>query len=235
MMHLKGPWLAGVLAAALLAAFQGAAAQSPTEINKCRAIKKPGSYIVTRNLPSGSGLKGDDCLIVRSDLVTIDLGGFVLEGNRKGSGITDKNRTRRSITVRNGTITNFETGVDLDETTEAVIRDLQVVDNDGDGIRAGKGCNISDTVASRNGGNGIYADNGNCAIEDNVANENEEDGLQLNEPGHTVSGNTANDNNKDGIQVDCESNLTGNTALENNGQNLREAGAGCRTSGNLAP
>jgi parallel beta-helix repeat protein len=236
MVHLERPWLIILLAATFLAAFQGtAAAQSPTEIKKCRSISKPGSYLVTRNLPSRSGLKGNDCLTVRGDFVTIDLGGFVLTGNRKGNAITDKGKTRHSITVRNGTITNFKIGVDLDKTTEAVIRDLQVVDNDGDGIRAGKGCNISDNVASRNGGNGIYADDGNCIVEDNLANSNDEDGLQLNEPGHTVSGNTANENDKDGIQVDCPSNLNENTARDNDGDNLNEGGAGCVKSKNLAP
>lgn len=236
MVHHERPWLTILLAATFLAAFQGtAAAQSPTEIKKCGQISKSGSYLVTRNLPSGSGLKGDDCLIVRKDFVTIDLGGFVLRGNRKGDAITDKNKVRRSITVRNGTITNFKNGVSLGKTVEAVVRDLQVVGNTGDGIRAGKGCIISDNVASRNDGEGIFAADGTCLVKDNIANSNDKDGIELQGKGHTVTGNTANDNDDDGINVGCESNVIGNTALLNSRSNLNERGAGCRKSNNLAP
>lgn len=225
------------LGVALVAAFLGvsavpAAAQSPTAIDECGVITQAGSYLVTRNLPGPGGLQGDDCLIVRSNLVTIDLGGFVLRGNKNGNGITDDDKTRRSITVRNGTITKFEIGVDLSKTSEAVIRDLQVVDNDKEGIRAGKGCFIADNVASRNGGDGIFAKNGDCTVQDNVANSND-DGLQLDGNGHRVSGNTANNNDGDGIQVKCPSSLIGNVALDNDDDNLNLSGKRCLSFKNL--
>ena len=159
----------------------------------------------------------------------------MLTGNRKGSGITDQGRNRRSITVRNGTITNFKVGVSLDDTVEAVIRDLQVIGNSSDGIQAGEGCIISDNVASRNDGEGIIATDGECLVKNNVANFNDEDGLQLDGSGHTVVGNTANSNDDDGIEVDCPSNLADNTAIKNGQVNLKDVGAGCEKSKNLAP
>lgn len=236
MAHNDRSWLMVLLAAALLGASPGTvAAQSATKINKCKAISKPGSYIVTRNLPSGSGLKGNDCITVRGDFVTIDLGGFVLTGNRKGSGITDQGKNRRSITLRNGTITNFKVGVDLEETVEAVVRNLQVVGNSSDGIRAGEGCIVSDNVASRNDGEGILATDGECLVKNNVANFNDEDGLELEGSGHTVVGNTANSNDDDGIEVDCPSNVADNTAIKNGQVNLKLVGADCEASNNLAP
>lgn len=236
MAHRDRPWLIVLLAAAILGAFPGlAAAQSATAIKKCKAISKPGSYVVTRNLPSKSGLKGNDCLIVRSNFVTIDLGGFVLTGNRKGSAITDQNKNRRSITVRNGTITNFKRGVSLEETVEAVIRDLQVIGNGSDGIRAGEGCIISDNIASRNDGEGILATDGECLVKNNVANSNDEDGLELEGTGHTVIGNTANNNDDDGIEVECPSNVAENTAVRNGQVNVKLVGADCEESRNLSP
>ncbi len=97
-----------------------AQAQEPTPIKECTQIITPGSYLVANNLPGVAGLlDGGKCLVVRVDFVTIDLGGFVLRGNERGNGIDDTDNLRRSIVVRNGTVTNFEIGVALNSTTRA--------------------------------------------------------------------------------------------------------------------
>src|SRR5262245_63275897 len=84
------------------------AAAAPDNINNCRTITQPGSYVLRDNL-TASG----DCLVVQADFVTIDLNGFVITGNGTGVGITDVNVERRGVTVRNGTLTGFSNGVGL--------------------------------------------------------------------------------------------------------------------------
>jgi hypothetical protein len=52
--------------------------------------------------------------------------------------------------------------------------------------------------------------------------------------GSTLIGNTAANNGGRGFFVNCPSNLTDNTAV-NNGQNLVLNGEGCNNTNNLAP
>jgi hypothetical protein len=68
-------------------------------------IKTPGSYYLGRNLSSASG----DGITITSDHVTIDLMGFNLKGPGNSTGIYMTGRT--NVEIRNGTITNWQTGI----------------------------------------------------------------------------------------------------------------------------
>jgi len=80
-----------------------AVAVCPTQISACGPIAQSGSYVVEKNLTAAG-----DCLVIRADFVTLDLGGFVLTGNGSGNGVTNNNVSHQGILIRNGTITNFE-------------------------------------------------------------------------------------------------------------------------------
>jgi parallel beta-helix repeat protein len=51
----------------------------------------------------------------------------------------------------------------------------------------------------------------------------------------SVTHNTANSNGDAGIRALCPSSVVGNTAVQNEGQNLLLVGSGCTTAHNAAP
>ena len=108
------PALVGVIASVVVL---GAGPALGAQLSACTTISQRGSYELTRNLTARG-----DCLVVAANFVTIDLGGWVIAGNGTGSGITDQEAARRGIAVRNGTVTNFDAGVALGETTGALLR-----------------------------------------------------------------------------------------------------------------
>src|SRR5262245_49671589 len=88
--------LAAVLAANVLHCPANAAPE-PITITDCQVISEPGAYQLVNNLPGPAGLLDDiDCLVVAANDVTIDLGGFVIEGGSlpdpglRGRGISDR-------------------------------------------------------------------------------------------------------------------------------------------------
>ena len=85
----------------------GAVAREPTEIKKCQTIGKPGSYKLANDL-----MAIGTCLTITTAFVTIDLSGFSIRGNGKGTRILTPT-SLGAITVRNGTISNFQNGIDL--------------------------------------------------------------------------------------------------------------------------
>jgi hypothetical protein len=68
-------------------------------------INTPGAYYLGGNLSAASG----DGITITSDDVTIDLMGFNLNGPGNGTGIFMSGRT--NVEIRNGTITNWQTGI----------------------------------------------------------------------------------------------------------------------------
>lgn len=187
-----------VLAAILLFTMSAVdAAAAPRNIGACTIIDQPGSYVLTRNL-SADG----DCLIVTADDVTIDLAGFTIFGNGTGAGIKGDDSTRKAISIRNGTITGFEDGVDFCSPGPAtpghqlVVEGLRAVDNTGAGICLLKfnplaGLTVKDSYASGSGGAGL--DLGGRAL---------------------VTGNTIS-NNTNGVNISGSATIVGNTIAGN--------------------
>jgi hypothetical protein len=68
-------------------------------------ISTPGAYYLGGNLSAASG----NGITITSDHVTLDLMGFNLNGPGTGTGIFMSNRT--NVEIRNGTITNWGTGI----------------------------------------------------------------------------------------------------------------------------
>jgi len=200
--------------------------EGPTEIKKCQTIDKPGSYKLVNNLTSSNAIA--DCLAITADFVTIDLAGFAILGTRGGTAIRGPSGT--GITVRNGSIANFQTGVDLSLANGSIVEGLRVsgFEETGDGIIARgivKGNTVSGTFH-----NGIQATG---TVTGNYATGNGFTGIVVGQ-GSTVIGNTATDNGESGISVTCPSNVTDNTAV-NNGTNLVLNGNGCNNTNNVAP
>ena len=89
----------------------------PVPIDTCKAITEPGSYVLTANLSSMT-----DCLIIEADFVTIDLDGFLIAGiggrggpaTGTGIGTGSKGVMRSGIAIHDGTVTNFEHGINIE-------------------------------------------------------------------------------------------------------------------------
>src|SRR5689334_4031287 len=96
--------------AAATAIHSPSASAKPRNIEECRTINEPGSYVLANNLeptdPSGN------CLIIAADFVSIDLAGFAIIGhNGNGMGISSTGNLHRGLAVRNGIIAGFFYGV----------------------------------------------------------------------------------------------------------------------------
>jgi|GEM_PF-5333811 len=93
----------------------------------CGDLDSAGYYVMTKDLSSTG-----TCFDISSDNVTIDCGGYKIDGGSTGSGIhlADVN----NITIANCTILNFNYGVDLDNVDASEIYDIEVYDSGSQGI-----------------------------------------------------------------------------------------------------
>ena len=183
-------------------------------------ISQPGSYKLTSNLKVPAGLDGID---INADNVTLDLGGFRIIGTQTctGSGITlvctglvgsangIVSTSSANITVRNGSVLGFSTGVLL--TGDGHLVEDVHARNNGVGIAVFNGVIRRDT-ANLNLVAGINAVS--CTITDNAANNNRNDGIRAAES--TVIQNVANGNGADGLVI-SNGGLFGSNAFIGNG------------------
>ena len=237
------------LGATILAPRGGAQAQDrrekgPFEIEKCQTIDQPGSYKLVNNLTFTPGPAGGVCLLITANFVTIDLSGFTISGPgiREFAppttvAIEAREDLGTGISVRNGSILGFTTGVNL-EGFGSIVEGLRVLCTEGikaTGIKA-TGIVRGNTVDGRPGGTGISATG---VVTGNAVTEFIVTGISIGQ-GSTVIGNTAVGSGginiePVGIAVSCPSNVTDNTAIFNGGGNLVLSGDGCNNTNNVAP
>jgi hypothetical protein len=230
------------LGAIILAPRGGAQAQDAREeglreIEKCQTISKPGSYKLVNNLTGP--LTANSCLLITADFVAIDLGGFTITGNGSlqpsGTGIGEVvsggHPHLQGIAVRNGSISNFASGIDLLQCDGCIVEGLRVFGLPrfgGSGISVGNGIVRYNTLFSIPG-IGILARG--TVTGNNVSNSGA--GFDI-FAGSTVIGNTASGNGSIGFSVECPSNVTDNTAV-GNPINLSLVFEGCNNTNNVAP
>jgi hypothetical protein len=215
---------------------------APAEIGVCGNISQSGSYVLAQNLSAPSGFP---CFVIAVDYpgqVTIDLAGFTITGTGAASpvsvGITRAKGSTATITVRNGTIIGFHSGVDLSGGGGGdLVEGLRVATssgpdedvNPGIGIRAG-GMVRDNQVFSGGRAGGIDA---SIQVTGNYASS--VNGTAMFVPGtnSTVIGNTVF-GGAQGLVVTCPANVTDNTSTGSL-QNLVLEGAGCNNTNNVAP
>jgi hypothetical protein len=163
--------LAGCLCAALVGAVESArAVDGVIEINDASilaaggypgVIGAPGSYVLTSNLipPPGS-----NAINVFAPDVTLDLNGFSVSTG--GGGAIGINGTATGLTVRNGTVSGFGTGIAAGSASK--VFQVRAAFNIGTGISAFQ-CLIVESVVEGNG-TGIQADR--CKVENNIVQGN---------------------------------------------------------------
>lgn len=242
---MAGITLAGTLASLLAGAQAQDAREGPIEIDKCQTISQPGSYKLVNNL-NATG----NCLVITTEGVTVDLGGFAITGNGTGTAVTGPPAPTGTIpqtrtVVRNGDISHFALATNLSGTVEG----LRVTSN-GKGIFVAVGI-VRGNTAQLNGSAGIGLvdgvvtgnlvvanDTGIFVEEAGVITGNQaagnKIGIDVKGTGSTLIGNIADGNSEIGLRVGCPSNLTQNTAV-GNGTNLVLNGTGCNNTNNVAP
>jgi hypothetical protein len=165
-------------AAASLFLLVGLSAASPAKaqakkIKNCTTITESGAYKVTKNLVASG-----DCIVIEASFVNLDLGGFTLTGDGTGTGVLVPGvLDLEGIDLRNGNVTNFDTGINLSALLTSV-RNVRAQDNVGDGIRAGGPAVVTGCQAHDNGGVGISAF-GTSTVHRNIASSNGSHGFGM--------------------------------------------------------
>jgi hypothetical protein len=146
-----------------------ASAGAATKITSCSTpINTFGeTYVLAGDLTTLTSC--DTCLVVTNDRITIDLAGHTISGSCKArdcavddvlcevlrAGVTDGGTPRLGTTVKNGTVTGFDVGIDLGSSTYNRIRDLTSSANSADGIVVGDRSLVRDSLIEGNGQDGI--------------------------------------------------------------------------------
>jgi hypothetical protein len=138
-------------------------------------ITAQGRYCVTVPLVYAAG--GGVAIWVQSDFVTIDLGGFTLDGSGYGPATTATGiyaLKRRNLVIRNGRLRGFMYGIRLDDDAATgytaggghQVEDVQV---DACTVRPiwvqGRGNRVRGSVVTRSGGSTFYSSIGVIGIE----------------------------------------------------------------------
>ena len=225
-------------AAAMLAFAASASAVDGTiEINQAKVLANGGfpytisaantSYRLTGNLTVPASTNG---IVVNTPSITIDLNGFSITGPGTSSGLPyGIYAVENGVTVENGTITGFGTGVEVG--SFGIVRNVHA-DANAFGISGGlntvvEGCTANNSTAMS--GDGIYC-TAECSITGNTVNGNLE-GIVCKSNGCVISGNTANANKADAISCGSGCLISGNTTF-NNAIGIDCIGSGCLASGN---
>ncbi|MDA8021317.1 MAG: hypothetical protein MPN21_28120 [Thermoanaerobaculia bacterium] len=184
-----------------VAIIQQAAVGTRTEINSLPfVITEPGSYVMTQNLTST--VVNDNGIIIDSDNVTLDLGGFTLEGNSAGfggDGILILG-LQTNIYIYNGMIRNWrDEGINGVNVSGSRFERLNIIGNDTDGMIVNDGNVIAHVVANHNGNDGIDSDDGTVIVNCS-AMANGDNGIE-GDDGCTIIGSAGYLNEGHGVEV----------------------------------
>ena len=149
-----------------------------------------------------------DGLEVGANGITINLNQFAIRSTTHNFTGVDNGGGFNRVTVENGTITNFGTGVYYNSTNHAKITGVTAINNDGEGIdveNSQNGVITGSQAGSKNNGNsddGIYlSDNHLVSVTTTKANWNQGAGITDHNSLDTLNADTTNHNNQWGVFV----------------------------------
>ena len=178
-------------------------------------ISTPGSYYLTTNL---AGVAGSDGIIIATDDVTLDLGGFTLtgaSGSDNGVHAAGSYETNLyNIHIFNGTVRDWGShGIRAWYAANSRLTGIHAYTNGSMGVSIGDGSTIKSCVTRNNQGTGIYFGK-SCTVVDSAALNNQNG---FSGGGNSVlRGCTASDNNFGGISA--QNGLVENCSADANGQ-----------------
>lgn len=177
-----------------------------------------------------------DGVVVGASGITIDLKGFAIRGDQ-GSGDygVDDSAGFDHLTVKNGVLRNFYTGVYANGKLISV-SNVVASGNAGHGIYVGgDSAKITSSVASGNGADGIRASGKAAKIQLSSASRNVNGGFVVNGDSASIKATTAFGNGSDGIFVSGSSAaIQSSTAAGNGGRGIAVFGSAPSLRGNHA-
>ncbi len=203
-------WLMVLAGLVDLAMLNGLAAAQPAPITACgKAISAPGAYVVTANLKTTSS--STPCITVSASPVTIDLGGFMLSGAGPAS-VTGISVTADAISISNGFVTNFKTGISAK--AQAKLTNVTLTSN-GVGAILGDNAQLTDSKFLSNVGNGLQVGKNALVVHCTLV----KDGAGVGSSGDGL------------IAAGAGAVVTESVAANNAGQGSSTTGVGFRTGG----
>jgi len=190
-------------------------ASAATAISACGTLSPAGNYFLTSNLTATG-----NCLVIGAPNIAIDMKGKTITGNGTGSGITDGGSVRDFAVIVNGKIRNFDTGIDLSDSGNAIISNVDSSNNTGDGIFIDGCCNTLNSVtANNNGGGGIVMEGDDSSLTKVEANGNADGGIFIAECCDLLVASTANNNAGIGVEIEQDDSFVVSSKIQNNSGN----------------
>ena len=168
-------------------------------------INAPGSYYFTENI---TGVISQHGIVINADNVTLDLGGFTLSGASPSVGLIgiSDNNYRTNLTIRNGIVRAWGSGVYTPLSTRSTYEDLTVTDNLHEGVVIGSGNNVRRLTVWNNGFEGLQIQQVPGAwgsiIEDSNFSRNGRSGIRIVANNVWVHHNLIDANGTNGISID---------------------------------
>jgi parallel beta-helix repeat protein len=210
------------------------------EIQNCVLPTQPPGCgkVITRNTTLHSDLLG--CLsgvVIGADDITLDLNGHTIDGIGGGKGV-DNSSGHEEVTIKNGTIKEFETGVELIGAQDNHLHNLRITGTD-DAIAlfSSDDNRVEKNAASGNNYSGIVlANSDGNRVERNTATTND-DGIELvvGSDSNRVTRNDVSSNHKGiVINVSDRNQVEKNTAVSNDFTGIEVNGSGNQLERNVA-
>jgi putative cofactor-binding repeat protein len=223
-------------------ALSSAAHARATDINSCTTIAKPGSYVLAGDIVYSGSAYGT-CIKITTSRVSIDLEGHTISWPGPQSpgaapvAIESAENTEH-VTVENGIISGFGSGVDL-AGSGSTVKDIHVggpCPCQGDGIVANGVVedNVVSVQSAPDFSIGIHVAG---VAKGNYIYDTRSTGMLV-DADSTVTGNTITGTfglPGYGMAVSCPSTVAHNTITGSTGKNLVLNGAGCTVKDNTAP
>ncbi len=139
--------------------------------------------------------------MIAADNVAIDLKGNTISGDGNGSGITDDGLDRDYAVISNGTIRNFDTGINLHSSGSAIISNINASNNTSEGIFIEECCNTLNSVTTNNNtGIGIEINSDDSSLTNIQANGNGGTGIFITSCCNTLVASTVSHNGGVGVR-----------------------------------
>lgn len=188
---------------------------TPGDADSVYRVTRPGSYYLTGNL-AGEAFK--HAIEIAASNVTIDLGGFTVQGVADAKSGIVVEADYGAITVRNGTVQQFgEWGILLRVPQGGAsgfrVEGVAAVANGRDGIATGKGAVVVDCQAASNLDDGIDVASGST-VERCVTELNASEGISILGDG-VIRGCTSR-RNETGFYASYGSRISDSTSTQNN-------------------
>ena len=97
----------------------------PIEVNNCQTLDEEGEYVLQGDIETDERV----CFRINEAGITLDLNGHKITGDGDGAGINVNDGSNFCI-IKNGEISNFAIGIDLEDSDSCIIIDNKVNEND---------------------------------------------------------------------------------------------------------